>query len=247
MFNYHVIDGFHKNPDVLVRLSIECEYENESRFNEHSLKSKKYPGLRSENLFYLDEDLFNYTCVKILSNYFDLVKNPVMCQVDTCFQKIRRYSDVKESPLNKGWIHRDVNIPDVQIAGIVYLNKEVEENTGTTLYDLKNGCKYPYNDRNIQKLNLYNGLEVNEQLYARDISEKNNLFVEKIAVDNQYNRMLCYDSYQYHGVPSFYRENGDRLTQVFFIKNILPIQENMRGMKIPNLFDENYVTFTSKL
>lgn len=235
MFKHYVIDDFYSNPEEILDLEGRIDYKDSTQ--------KLYPGIRTDNLYHIDRNLFDLFCKKILSLYYDLSKTHIRCQVATSFQLIERYSDNKFSPFNSGWIHRDFHVPDFQMAGVVYLNKISENNTGTNLYKLREGCEYPSRDRNTYKKLLFNGFPVDEQEYAIEMDKRSRLFDLEKEIENKYNRMICYDSYQYHGVPSFYRENGSRLTQVFFIKNIHEITKEEVSIQIPDIFNDNDYCF----
>jgi hypothetical protein len=209
MYKHNVVDGFYKNPSAFLYLAQSTQYP---------INSSNYPGVRSKNLYHLDVDMFRTFCEHVLSLYF---KYTVSCNVMTMFQCIERFSDDPDSALNTGWIHLDTPYPDSQIAGIVYLNEIPEKNTGTNLYKLKS-MQHPSAD--LSKFALYGGNSVNIKHYTKQIQKANSNYELTLSVENKYNRMLCYDGSHPHGVPSYYRQHGSRLTQVFFIKDIMPGQ-----------------------
>ena len=63
---------------------------------------------------------------------------------------------------------------------------------------------------------LYSGKSIPKN-YDSLILEHNSSFVETIKFNNLYNRLICFDSTQAHGVNSFHTSVEPRLTQVFFV------------------------------
>ena len=60
---------------------------------------------------------------------------------------------------------------------------------------------------------------IDKDYYAKKIKDEERLFVEKVKFANIYNRMIMYDTNEFHRANSYYNEDGKdaRLTLVFFI------------------------------
>ena len=99
---------------------------------------------------------------------------------------------------------------------IIYLSKH--EDVGTTIVD----PKY-LNSRiiNVNEKNKYNlGEKVKNINYK--VAENNKQFKDSIIVKSKYNRILIFDSSQYHYVPNYISKDTteDRLTMVCFFDNV---------------------------
>ena len=154
----------------------------------------------------------------------------------TLFREPReRFSDIKDSLDNKGWIHVDDN---QTFAGVVYLTPNINPNSGTSIFRLKD----EYSDFNIHDLDVTPKIE----RYRNDIFEKNKLlkletdikktldymykrFELVTEVKNIYNRCVIFDSNQYHTANEYYTDGEERLTFVYFFKNVkstvLPLEK----------------------
>ena len=72
--------------------------------------------------------------------------------MQTQFQFINPLADEQWDKRNRGWIHQDL---DTWFGGIVYLNKNPEPNTGTSIFRPKYGFTRQYNSELIHKEALY--------------------------------------------------------------------------------------------
>jgi hypothetical protein len=62
---------------------------------------------------------------------------------------------------------------------------------------------------------------IDEALYLKKLEENNSNFVETLTVGNVYNRLVCYDGAHFHKANNFVCGEEPRLTQVFFVKNVM--------------------------
>jgi len=161
-------------------------------------------------------EFFNTFCRKMFSLFYDFNQVGLEWNVETSFQKIGKMSKNKESKFNEGWIHYDPYI----LSGIIYLSKN---SVGTNIYDpinLDTGCT-GQEQRDI----FYSGNEITEEEYSRGIIENNSRFEETIRIGGKFNRLVLFEGGVYHGVPSFYCDTEDRLTQVFFVNKIDVVED----------------------
>lgn len=202
-FPVTVLDNFYENPELVRDWALSQEY--------FPGPDGDWPGERTKAIQELNRSFFTQFCSKVLGLYFDLDQTRISYEFLTMFQKIDNYSEDPNSSYNTGWIHADKCL----FSGVIYLNPNSDENTGTSVYQLKDGA-----DRNLnqpQKHLLYGGKNVSEREYSDAISKNNDKFEETIRVENKFNRMILFEGNQYHGVPSLYSASGEpRLTQVFF-------------------------------
>lgn len=196
-----VADDFFREPDELVKLSKTLEFESAS--------DGRWPGLRSKFLHEIDRVLFDKINKKILSIIFP-GQTELQYRCASSFQLIKQNS---KTQLKEGWVHYDT--PHLFTA-IIYLSKH--EDVGTTIVD----PKY-LNSRiiNVNEKNKYNlGEKVKNINYK--VAENNKQFKDSIIVKSKYNRILIFDSSQYHYVPNYISKDTteDRLTLVCFFDNV---------------------------
>ena len=128
-------DNFFDNPDKIVKYANTIEY--------YKKDSQNWPGGRSLNMWELNDDLYKFITNKVLSYYFDLKKTRVNWRYTNIrFHKIKP-GDWQKHNKQHTRIHKD----DAYIAGIIYLNKDInEEKTGTSFYDNEKNKMYSVNN-----------------------------------------------------------------------------------------------------
>ena len=115
LFPTLVVDDFLEDPDYVLCLATNAEYNDPDYTN--------YPGVTSKKKLYeLDQELFDTILEKIFGYYWDF-RNRVNYIVDMEFQKI-------DSNDNQGVIHLDTTFGALG-ASVIYLNQEIEKDTGT--------------------------------------------------------------------------------------------------------------------
>ena len=154
-------------------------------------------------------------CRKLFSVFYDLKNQPVTWEVTSYFQKIYPMQGDAQFK-NTGWIHADDN---TTLAGLIYLSPNAKLSSGTSIFRLKPDSFIL--EKNEEKHAFFKGEAVDPVAYDRAISEHNNKFEETARFGNVYNRMIAYDGVDYHQASDFDCGEEFRLTQVFFIKNIL--------------------------
>tara|TARA_B100000287_G_scaffold34538_1_gene31889 strand:+ start:232 stop:864 length:633 start_codon:yes stop_codon:yes gene_type:complete len=189
-----IIDNFFDDPDKVV------EYANTLEFS--SSETGRWPGKRSSKLHEVNRELFNYICSKIYNMFYPFGVSKY--QVSMSFQYIEPYSFD-----NKGWIHRDRN----EFGGIVYLTKNPEVGTGTSIYKPTRG----WFDSSVYvdiKKKYYINEKFDENRYNDVRKFHDDSFEETVRVENIYNRLFMFSGSNWHGVPNF--GTKPRLTLVFF-------------------------------
>jgi hypothetical protein len=211
-----VVDDFFDNPEEFVKLG-------------KSLPKKimgRQMGIRSQQFGEIDEDLHNAILKKILSCHYDLDYVSLTWEASNiCFHEIPRFSENKNDIRNKGWIHQDGK---VTIAGLIYLNPDIDPDSGTSLWTLKPNVQMKmaagtYYDLTKQSWRLdEDGSLTDGEEYVKVWTEQRKNFEEKLRFQNIFNRMILYDSMEWHGANSYYHEDGKdpRLTLAFFIVGI---------------------------
>jgi hypothetical protein len=205
-FPITVADDFFEYPDAVREFALQQEYLPDPE--------NKWPGKRSRFLHELNPTLFNNIINKVLSLFFNLAKTKISWSAHVCFQKVN-------SKYQEGWIHADENI----CTGIIYLSKS-KNKCGTTIYrpidpintNIKNSDK---------KSEGFSNTDLIENV--RDFRlENNKQFRPTVTVQEEYNRLIIFDSHLFHGANEFYGDEDDsaRLTLVFFIRQIHIHEEN---------------------
>ncbi len=195
------VDDFYSNPNAVREFALKQKFEQ---------SSGGYPGLRTVDISLIDKDFFTQFSNKIFSLFVNDISVVQNYHLRTSFQLIKKFDNDPLSPKNKGWIHFD---SDAIFAGIIYLSPNISPNTGTSIFRLTNESTLDHSEC---KQIFYEGLRVPDN-YDQIITRHNSSYTETIRFDNVYNRMICFDATQAHGVNSFYTEDEPRLTQVFFV------------------------------
>ena len=203
------IDNFYSNPDKIRDFALSLKFFSAG-------KKDNFPGERTKCLSVINKDFFDQSCQKLFSLFFDFT-TPVNWVVTTRFQKIYPYHKDPKNLLNTGWSHLD---NDHIFAGVVYLNKNPNPNSGTMLLT-PNSQFSSIQDSDISYRNkLYHNQKIDEKIYAKKIQEHNKKFDITLEVKNKYNRLICYNHNIWHRVSNFCTDEEFRLTQVFFIKEL---------------------------
>ena len=214
-----VVDNFFKDPGAIVDYGKSLPKENTGR----------QPGLRSKQLWAIDDVLHTTIIKKALSCYYDLDYVSLTWQnSNMSFHEIPRFSEDKNDIINKGWIHQDggLDVP-TDIAGLIYLTPDIDPDSGTSLWSLKPNAKLKiqadsFYDPNDQKWHNEDGSGSNGDEYRKLYLEQQKSLEEKLRFQNIFNRMIIYDTMEWHAANNYYHEDGKdpRLTLAFFIGGI---------------------------
>ena len=196
-----IVDNFFEDPDGIVEIANELKYYTPNTGN--------WPGQRTKNLHVEDPRFFSYFGSKIHLLHYETV--PEYWNLQCHFQMIHPFCDDKNSKKNRGWIHRDI---DTWFGGIVYLKKDPEPNTGTSVYKVKKGYSHQYAKEIEQKEALYRSEVVSDSDYTKAYDSMRDQFEETVTVTNVYNRFVMFNGNTHHGVQTF--GTTPRLTLNFF-------------------------------
>jgi hypothetical protein len=193
------VDDFYSDPDRVREFALAQSYYP---------SDGGYPGTRSDEIQNLDNTFFEEFCNKVFSLFID-PSSVKKYRVKTQFQLIDKFDNDANSPKNKGWVHFDDHCI---LAGIIYLNPDADPSTGTSIFKLVDHTTL---EKSSAKQDFFSGKLVPD--YDNIVSRHNSSYVETIRYNNIYNRLICFDSSQAHGVNSYYTSGEPRLTQVFFL------------------------------
>ena len=196
-----IVDNFFSDPDAIVEMAESMSFYNPNTGN--------WPGERTKQIYVENEAFFNYFGLKIYSLFYE--SNPDFWKLQCHFQKINPFCKDKYGKKNRGWVHQDENC---FFGGIVYLTKNPEPDTGTSIYKAKDGYSFQFNETLRMKEKLYKSMEVDDNEYEIEFDKMNDQYVETVRVENVYNRLLMFNNTTYHGVNTF--GSKPRLTLNFF-------------------------------
>jgi hypothetical protein len=198
-----VIDNFYEEPDLVREYALDLEFYKGNRGS--------WPGVRTKLLHEFDQqtlDIFGKKLLVYLKDYGY-----------TGFDELQSAFHSTPESYTRGWVHDDD--PKLNVAGVVYLNKEAAMGTGTTIYEDKNdfdGSKYAQAfmedvlDVSAEEKQKFNKLR--EQQVAE--------FKKTITMESVFNRCIIFDTRNWHSPENFYGTTVEdaRLTQVFFARAI---------------------------
>ncbi len=196
-----IIDDFFEDPDAIVEMSEGYKYYPPDTGN--------WPGARTKQLHLVDERFFHYFGEKVHLLFHD--ESPEYWNMQTHFQKIMPFAEDKYDRRNKGWVHQDI---DTFFGGIVYLTKNPEEDTGTSIYSTKKGYALQFRSEIEMKENLYLGKDIDLDEYYLAYDNAHAQYTETVNVKNVYNRFVMFSGKTHHGVQTF--GTKERLTLNFF-------------------------------
>ena len=196
-----IVDNFFEDPDGIVEMAEGLKFYNPNTGN--------WPGTRSKQLHVESNRFFNYFGNKIQLLFNETA--PEYWNLQCHFQKIMPFCEDKYSKKNRGWIHQD---HDCWFGGIVYLTKNPEPDTGTSIYKAKDGFSYQQTSEIQMKEKLYRSEIVDEKEYEEAFDAMNDQYEETVNVKNVYNRFVLFSGNTHHGVQTF--GTTPRLTLNFF-------------------------------
>jgi len=200
-----IVDNFFEDPDKIVEFAESLEY---------TLNDGRYPGYRSPLLSDVNREFDNFLQKKYI-NLFYHDPDIIGWRFSNSFQKVWPHHEDQYHAMNRGMMHRDGMW---QMGGIVYLTKDPEPDTGTSLYNFKYGYDPKMSDNLFamhQQLNRRE--EVDPDVYQKEYDFYADHFVETVRVDNVYNRLVIFNSQQWHGIKTYgTRKDRPRLTLPLF-------------------------------
>tara|TARA_B100000427_G_scaffold276620_1_gene245604 strand:- start:70 stop:720 length:651 start_codon:yes stop_codon:yes gene_type:complete len=199
-----IVDDFFTDPDYVRDLALSSRYIE---------IDPRWPGRRTDHLKSIDESLFYYIGNKLFKMFSK--SPPDYWNFQMYFQKIYPFSEDKWDKRNRGWVHYD---SEKLFGGIIYLTKNPDPDTGTSIYKERKGFGNYTAQQNNMKEKLYRGEDLDIDEYTKHYDEYHNQFVETVKVDNVYNRLLLFGGDVLHGVRTFGLQ--ERITISFFCNTV---------------------------
>ena len=201
MYPVTIVDNFFDDPDAIVRLSEEMEWR--------PTPEGKWPGARTEEVWAKNDRLFNYIGARIHGLFYEGNIDEWVMQMR--FQKIFPFSEDKWNKKNRGWVHTDL----YPFGGIIYLTKDPEPDTGTSIFKCKHGGSKIYGNEIQVKKDLYTGVStLSQDEFDKVYDDVHDQYIETVRVENVYNRLLLFGGNTLHGVRTYGAK--ERLTLNFF-------------------------------
>ena len=215
LFPTIVIDNFFEDPEMILKYGEKFEY----RFPEDG----QYPGTRSENV---GPKFFQYTTKKMMAALYPMNYKSMTWSGSQFFQKIQGNNYPYE-----GWVHQDWTS---EITSIVYLSRDL--GCGTAI------CTPRSHDREIiyqdkkhdqfkKPLELKTVMGEDKEL-EKYLGKNNDRFEKTVKVDSVFNRLVMFDSSNYHSVIKF--GDKERITLITFLSTIeskKPIRYSLSEMR----------------
>jgi len=201
-----IVDNFFDDPDYVRDLALSLTYTTSP--------DGRWPGSRSKGVHLINKDLFYYISRRI-ELLFSQVE-PVKWTKTMEFQRISPYSTDKWDRRNRGWVHCENDSPDQKVlfGGIIYLTKDPEPDTGTSIYKAKNGFRFDRDDCDEYKKALYAGKDVDVDEYNKMYDLHHEQYIETVKCESVFNRLIVFGSDVIHAAQTF--GTKERLTLPFF-------------------------------
>jgi len=200
-FPVTVVDDFFSCPHEVKKFALQQEYFLDTE--------NIWPGKRTKPLHKLNLALYNATIGKVVSLFYDLNKLETQWYVDARFQLI-------DKKYEEGWVHTDTGC---LATGIIYLSDHIC-NSGTTIYRPIDPLNTSIKHSDKKQKSFSEAALIPEFKDFR--LENNKQFRPTITVENEYNRLILFDSHLYHSANNFYGDEAEsnRLTLVFFVHKL---------------------------
>jgi len=195
-----IVDNFFDEPEKIVNYSKTLEYIKDS--------GGEWPGVRSKSIGEVDNLFYNWINYKIIRLMYPMNHSEMNWKSTQYFQKID--GNIYK---NHGWIHSD---SPAEFTVIIYLSNH--KNCGTSLYDKKK--LFNSSMHGDKKEEIYKTLNFkNETKYLK---ENEDLFEKNLTIDSKFNRIVIFDSNQYHAADKFNdnKNNEERTTLITFFYSL---------------------------
>ena len=208
LFPTIIVDNFFDEPDRVREYGLSLSYE---KFGNH------YAGVRTKQV---ESDLFGYSTIKMKAVLYPMNYITMEWEARQSFQKISG-----EKYKEEGWVHQDSSD---QITAIIYLSKH--KNCGTSICKPKDFDRVPKHTELSHKYFKDPSIDA-----SKELKENNERFDQTVNVESIYNRLLMFDSCQFHMANAFGDNvlDEDRLILITFFHKLTTISgEKMVGFPL---------------
>lgn len=195
-----IVDNFFDEPEKII------EYSKTLKFGQDP--EGRWPGVRTGLMGEVDNDFYNWINFKIVRLIYPMNYLQMSWRANQYFQKIN--GNIYK---NEGWIHSD---SPAEFTAIIYLSKH--KNCGTSLYNKNKFFNAVLNDN--EKKEAYKNLNFKNEF--KYLKENNDLFEKNLTIDSKFNRLVIFDSNQFHGADKFKEDknNEERITLITFFYSL---------------------------
>ena len=195
--NWHIVeDNFFENP--------------------YSIRDEALKSIAERNSCILNDEIPNYpgargkTSIEVRNNVFGWIENKMGIKVGACSLAYHITSRVH----GLGLIHAD--FPPWQYAGVIYLNENPPENSGTIFCKLLPEIEPTL--ENFKSASTTKDLDTIKRFIEYKENYNNSYYEIELEIENKFNRLILYEGSTYHA-PRYYFGNNlfnSRLVLVFW-------------------------------
>lgn len=190
-----VIDDFFESPELWRSFALSQAYFKDEK--------STWPGVRTEPLNDINMNLFSSLASNIIKHIHG----------KSAFLHLKVNFALVDGSYNIGWLHQDE--PHYNIAGVIYLNKDAPENSGTSFY-----TKIAEQDNDYNKL-FFEELAADpkdREKFTPFKHEQRKLFKKNMSVEGKFNRCVMFHPTTWHGADNYFGTTSEdsRLSIVFF-------------------------------
>lgn len=190
-----VIDNFLESPQLWRYFALKQEFFVD--------EVATFPGKYSKLLQEINVNLFHSIADKLIQHL----------QGYNSFQDLQIAFRMADKSFGEGWIHYDS--PKFNVVGLIYLNENPPENSGTIFY-----TQTQENFKSYEELKFQEFSSSPEQRYnfANYKQEQRSYFKKNMTVHNVFNRCVLYSPTMWHSADRFFgdTDQDSRLTLNFF-------------------------------
>jgi hypothetical protein len=198
-----IIDNFYPEPDLVRNFALKQNYNIVS-----NPEGMGIPGLRTEDLKDLDDDMFRLLKRSLFVSMFGIPRYHISLEESI----ITNYQYCLEAD-GDSWVHGDsLEEGGINLSGIVFLTPNPPKNSGTIFYEInpeyaQEASNYFDEHKSFKGVNRFE----NKDLYEK-------FFIVKQVVENVYNRAVIYSGQTLHKSDFYFGDNAEnaRLIQPFF-------------------------------
>jgi hypothetical protein len=197
-----IIDNFYLDPDKIRQFALRQTFKNSTE----AAAGGNWPGRRTSFLHNLNQEICDEFHNAFLGNLLENNAVKYGGYIETNFQLC--YASDGDS-----WVHYDTPPWNCTHVGVVYLNPNPPENSGTLFYEFVEEHREEFEEYAKQRNNLWTALNRDQ-----DSKEFYKFFKQTLNIPNKYNRAIVYGPHIWHKSDRYFGSTPEdgRLFQPFF-------------------------------
>lgn len=190
-----IVDNFLEAPELWRHFALKQEFLIDEVSN--------FPGKYTKPLQDINVNLFHSLASKLIQHL----------QGYTYFEELQVAFRLADETFGSGWIHYDD--PKFNVAGLIYLNVNPPENSGTIFYTQQKEVLKNYEE---YKFAEFSSAADQRHLYEEYKSDQKSHFKKNMTIQNVFNRCAIYSPLAWHSADKFFgnTDQNSRLTLNFF-------------------------------